>query len=336
MPRTKIVATLGPASTDRSVLLKMMKVGLDIVRLNFSHGDPKGHVARIRTIRELNKKYRRRIKILGDLEGYRIRIGALRTPMELKKRQQITMVPQANATGERTLPFDYSGPLSVIQKGTEIFIDDGTIALVVEGHTKNALRTRVVVGGLVKKHKGVNMPGVKLPFKGVAEHDQPNIDLCLEQKVDYIAQSFVRNKKDILDLRRYIGTGSGVPQIIAKIEDREGIRNIDRILSVVDGIMVARGDMGVSVPIWEVPMIQKMIIQKCNRENKCVITATQMLDSMVDRRIPTRAEVTDVANAILDGADCVMLSAETAIGKDPTGCVDMMNKIIKYTERWKN
>jgi pyruvate kinase len=334
MPKTKIICTLGPASDGAAVLLKMMRAGMDVVRLNFSHGKLEEHEEHIKTIRILNKKYRRHIRILGDLEGYRIRIGKLKggKAIELKKRQEVWLTPE-NIVGEGSLiPFDYTGPLGAIKKGQHIYIDDGNIALVSEGIDKKTLKAKVLVGGLLKEHKGVNIPDVKLAFKGLTSKDKVNLLFCMGHEVDFIAQSFVRTKADILDLRAFIKGHEHAPKIIAKIENREGIKNIDQILKVSDGIMVARGDMGVSLPIYEVPMIQKAIIRKCNKARKMVITATQMLESMTENRIPTRAEVSDVANAILDGTDYVMLSAESAVGHDPAGVVNMMNKIIKFTE----
>ncbi|MFA4854800.1 MAG: pyruvate kinase [Candidatus Omnitrophota bacterium] len=335
MPRTKIICTLGPASDRSGVLLKMMRSGMDVVRLNFSHGSLKRHLARIRLVRELNKKYRRKIKILGDLEGYRIRIGRLKgcRPVAVRKGQLIWLT-QEDIRGERNLiPFDYKGSLSRIKRGQQIFIDDGNIALIAQGYGKNRLKARVVIPGLIKERKGINMPGLKLSFKGLTLKDKAHIRFCVGNKIDYIAQSFVRDKDDILALREYLNDFRQKAQVIAKIENREGIKNIDDIIRVCDGIMVARGDMGISIPIYEVPMVQKEIIRKCNRVKKFVITATQMLESMTGNHIPTRAEVSDVANAILDGSDYLMLSAESAVGLYPAGCVDIMNKIINFTEK---
>lgn len=312
-----------------------MHSGMDVVRLNFSHGNLAEHLSRVRLIRQLNKKYRRHVRILGDLEGYRIRIGKLEKggPVETKKNQTLWLTTKPIlGTGSR-IPFDYKGPLSVIRRGQPIYIDDGKIALEVVGHDSAALKVRVVVPGAIKERKGINMPGVQLPFKGVTAHDAEDIRFCLEHSLDFIAQSFVRSKDDILDLRAHLRHHPHPIGVIAKIESREGIDNIDEIIGVCEGIMIARGDMGVSIPIWEVPMVQKNIIRKCNRAGKFVITATQMLESMTENRIPTRAEASDVANAILDGTDYVMLSAESAVGVHPAECVHVMNEIIKYTER---
>ncbi len=335
MPKAKIICTLGPASSRKAELRKMMRAGMDVVRLNFSHGTLDDHFERIRLIRELNRKNRRRIRILGDLEGYRIRIGKLKggKPIVLKKRQLVWLVPDDVLGDGDRIPFDYRGSLSPFHKGQNIYIDDGNIDLVIEAHEKRALRTRVVVGGILKEHKGVNMPDVPLSFEGLTVKDKMHIDFCIEHNLDFLAQSFVRNRHDIELIRDYIGRRWPRGQIIAKIENRQGIDHIDAIIDICDGIMIARGDMGVSLPIYEVPIIQKRIIRKCNQARKFVITATQMLESMTENRIPTRAEVCDVANAILDGTDYVMLSAETAVGIHPARCVEMMNQIIKYTEQ---
>lgn len=332
MVRTKIIATLGPASNSHSVLKKMMLVGMDVVRLNFSHGTPQEHLYRIALVRELNKKYRRHIKILGDLEGYRIRIGTLKAPIELKKRQTILITQGKISCDNKILSFDYRGNLRDIKVGQCIYIDDGNIALEVTRHIKNCLEARVIIGGVLKEHKGVNMPDAKLRFSGVTEKDKRDIQFCLDNQLDYIAQSFVRTKFDILKIRQSFK----IPlycQLIAKIENRQGIKNIDDIINVSDGIMIARGDLGVSIPIYEVPIIQKEIIKRCKGAKKFVITATQMLESMTENIRPTRAEVADVANAIIDGSDYLMLSAETAIGRYPVEAVQMMNRIIKFTEQ---
>lgn len=333
MAKTKIICTLGPASDTETVLRNMMLSGMDMARLNFSHGNLDEHLKMIRLIRKLNKKYRRHIKILGDLEGYRIRIGILKggRPIEVKKAQTIWLTTKKISGEGAIIPFDYKGPLERIKKGSHIYIDDGNIALIVEGRRKNSLVTKVVVPGSVKERKGINMPDVRLDFKGLTVKDATHIRFCMENKVDLIAQSFVRSEDDILSLRKEM---SGYPdkcEVIAKIENRDGIKNIDRIIAVCEGIMVARGDMGVSIPVYEVPIVQKTIIKKCNRAKKFVITATQMLESMTENRMPTRAEVSDVANAILDGTDYVMLSAESAVGEHPVECVQMMEKIIKFT-----
>ena len=332
MIKTKIICTIGPASGNYSTLRKMMLAGMDVTRLNFSHGDIAGHAKVISLVRTLNKNYSRRLRILGDLEGYRIRIGKLKSQISLKKRQTLFLSNNAILCAKGSIPFDYKGPLSDIKNGSFIYIDDGNIALKVKSRSKGCIHTEVVVPGVLKEHKGINIPDSKLRFSGLTDQDKQDIEFSVKNKVDYIAQSFVRSKKDILSFRDSVKDRLPNCKIIAKIENRQGIKNIDEIIAVSDGIMIARGDMGVSLPIYEIPVIQKMIIRKCNRMKKFVITATQMLESMTENLRPTRAEVTDVANALLDGSDYLMLSAETAAGKHPVESVNMMNQIIKFTE----
>ena len=331
MVKTKIICTLGPASSNENIIRKMMLAGMDVGRLNFSHAKPQELLHRIGLIRLLNRKYRRRIKILGDLQGHRIRIGGLIHHLELKKRKFLWLTQEKIKGTKERIPFDYQGSLRNIKIGQSIFMDDGNIVLEVTGRCRHGLKVKVITGGLLKEHKGVNMPEVKLEFGDINRKDVDDILFCERNNIEYIAQSFVRGKKDILSVRKVLNPKSP-SKVIAKIECREGIKNIDEIIKVSDGIMIARGDMGVSLPIYEIPVIQKMIIKKCNRAEKFVITATQMLESMTENLRPTRAEVADVANAIIDGTDFVMLSAESAIGKYPFETVAMMNSIIKFTE----
>ena len=334
MVKTKIICTIGPASGNVTVLRNMMFAGMDVARLNFSYRSHSSHKYHINLIRKLNKKYRRHIRILQDLEGYRVRVGKFKNNkgMELKKRQQVLLTNQDLLGEKNIIPFDYEGSSSDIRTGSHIYIDDGNIALVVKSRTKKYLRTEVVIPGFLKENKGVNIPNITLQFKGLTDKDRTDIEFGIKNKVDYIAQSFVRNKNDIIQIRDLVKPGLPDCKIIAKIENQQGIKNIDEIIDVSDGIMIARGDMGVSIPIYKIPIVQKSIIKKCNQAKKFVITATQMLESMVENLRPTRAEVTDVANAVLDGTDFVMLSAETAVGQHPVEAVKMMNQILKFTE----
>lgn len=334
--KTRIVATLGPSSNSYSVILKMVKAGLDVGRLNFSHGSHKEHLARIEIIRKINKKYRRHVRIMQDLEGYRIRICKFKGAAERKltKRSTVWLSPEKDTGDPKIIPFDYAGDLRIIPTGQLIYIDDGNIIFKVKTVAKNNIKVEVVEGEILKERKGVNMPGVKIPFSGVTPKDKRDLAFGIQQKVDYVAQSFVRTKKDIETVKKHTRPHLPECKVIAKIESRDAIKNIDSIIDVSDGIMVARGDMGIAVPIYEVPLIQKMIIKKCNQKRKPVITATQMLEHMTEHSRPTRAEVTDVANAILDGTDFVMLSGESAAGEYPVEAVKMMDKIIKYTETY--
>jgi len=332
MPKTKIICTIGPASDNYPALRKMMLAGMDVIRLNFSHGNLAQHAKVINLVRTLNKRYSRHLRILGDLEGYRIRIGELKNQIILKKKQRLFLSNEKNLCDKSLVPFDYKGSLSDIKNNSFIYIDDGNIALKVKSRSKGCLQTEVIVPGVLKEHKGINIPDADLRFNGLNDKDKKGIEFSVKNKIDYVAQSFVRSKKDILNFKDLIKDRLPNCKIIAKIENKQGIKNIDEIIEVCDGIMIARGDMGVSLPIYEIAVIQKMIIKKCNRVKKFVITATQMLESMTENLRPTRPEVTDVANALLDGSDYLMLSAETAAGKHPVESVNMMNQIIKFTE----
>ncbi|MEN6333016.1 MAG: pyruvate kinase [Phycisphaerales bacterium] len=334
MPRTKIVATLGPASNNYTVLMKMVRAGLDVVRLNFSHGTHKEHLESINLIRRINRKYRRHIRIMQDLEGFRIRIGRFdgENTRILKNHSTVWLTNDMQAKGDKMIPFDYTGDMTKIKAGQMIYIDDGLLALRAESVHAGSIRATVVEGGVLKERKGINMPGAPLAFKAMTEKDHEDILFGIQNEVDYISLSFVRSAADVLEAAAIAKPYLPDCQIVAKVESRQAIRNIDEIIDAADGIMIARGDMGVAIPIYEVPIVQKQIIRKCNAAGKFVITATQMLEHMTESSRPTRAEVTDVANAILDGTDFVMLSAESAVGKYPYESVRMMNDIIKFTE----
>ena len=335
MPRTKIVATLGPASNNYTMLRKMVAAGLDVVRLNFSHGTHAQHLESINIVRQINKKYRRGIRIMQDLEGFRIRIGHFKgaKTRTLTHRSKVWLTNDMQAHGPRTIPFDYTGDLSRIEPGQMIYIDDGNLALRADDVNVNSIKATVIEGGVLKERKGVNIPGVDLAFEGMTEKDKRDIQFGVEQKVDYISLSFVRDARDVREAAEIVRPHLPRCKLVAKIESRQAIRNIDAIIDAADGIMIARGDMGVALPIYEIPIVQKQLIKKCNAAGKFVITATQMLEHMTVSTRPTRAEVTDVANAIIDGTDFVMLSAETAVGKYPCESVGMMNEIIKFTEK---
>jgi len=335
MAKTKIIATLGPASSDYSTLRKMFTAGLDVVRLNFSHGSSKQHLKRIELVRRLNKKYKRHIRIMMDLEGFRIRVGKFNGCRSriLKKRSVVWLNSRGAGSGPRTIPLDYEGDLSRIKAGQLIYVDDGNLVLRAKESSQDSIKAVVLEGGKLKQRKGINMPGVEFGFKGMTEKDKQDIEFGIKHSVDYVALSFVFDKEDVLEARALVEPRLPACRIVAKIETRQAIKNVDRIIATADGIMIARGDMGVSVPIYEVPIIQKQIIAKCNAAGKFVITATQMLEHMTEHSRPTRAEVTDVANAILDGTDFVMLSAETAVGRYPYEAVKMMNELIRFTEK---
>lgn len=335
MPRTKIVATLGPASNNYTVLRKMFTAGLDVVRLNFSHGTHKQHRESIRLVRQINQKYRRAIGIMQDLEGFRIRIGHFEgeKTRTLTKGAKFWLTNDLDAHGPKTIPFDYTGDLSRIAEGQMIYIDDGRLALRADSVHATSIKATVIEGGVLKERKGINMPGADLAFESMTEKDRRDLQFGIEHEVDYISLSFVRHANDVHEAAELVRPHLPKAKLVAKIESRQAIENIDAIVEAADGIMIARGDMGVAIPIYEVPIVQKRLIRRCNAAGKFVITATQMLESMTESTRPTRAEVTDVANAIIDGTDFVMLSAETAVGKYPYETVLMMNDIIKFTEK---
>jgi len=272
---------------------------------------------------------------MQDLEGFRIRVGRFKGTKArlLKNRTVVWLTNNAQAHGPKTIPFDYKGDLDRIQPKQLIYIDDGNIRLRVKSVSDNSIKAVVVEGGILKERKGVNIPDLALEFEGITGKDKKDIEFGVKHKVDYIALSFVRDANDVIKAGELIKPRLPRCRVVAKIENREAIENIDGIIDAADGIMVARGDMGVAVPIYEVPIIQKRIIKKCNAAGKFVITATQMLEHMTEHSRPTRAEVADVANAIIDGTDFVMLSSETAVGLFPHQSVLMMNEIIKFTEK---
>ncbi len=333
--KTKIAATLGPSSSSKAMLRKMYINGLDEVRLNFSHGSHREHMERIRIVRRLNKKMRRAIKIMQDLEGNRIRLGPLKDRIELKKSEHICLTQENIIGNKKEIPFDYRGTLGNIKKGMFVFIDDGKIVLKVREKGKNRLKTKVIAGGILKERKGINIPGANLDFPVLSEKDRKDVKIAVQQKLDYVAQSFVRSAKDLKALKAIVKPKHPGCLIFAKIENRDALKNINEIIREADGIMVARGDLGISIPVYKVPVLQKEIIKKCRLKGKPVIVATQMLESMTEELVPTRAEVCDVANAVLDGASTLLLSGETAVGRYPDKVVEMMNKIIKNTEDYE-
>lgn len=333
MAKTKIISTIGPASRSEKIMRKLMLAGMDVIRLNFSHGTHRSHLDKVKTIRKLNQKYRRGVKVLQDLEGYRIRIGEIEPPKQLIKGKRCFLTLGNSLKNPAGVPLDYTGPLQNITPGQYVYIDDGKIVLKVIQVQKKKVKVRVERGGMLYSHKGVNIPGLKLSFSGLTEKDKKDLDFAFKHKPDFIAQSFVRTHKDVLNLKKNIGGKLPKCKIISKIENQEGVKNIDKIVDASDLVMIARGDLGVCLPFQKVPFVQKQIIKKCRRKKKKVIVATQMLETMVENFIPSRAEVSDIANAVLDGAHMLLLSSETAKGKYPVESVKVMDKVIKYTEK---
>jgi pyruvate kinase len=333
--KAKIIATLGPASNTKRALMKMFRSGFDVARLNFSHGTHSEHLKRISIIRSLNKSNMRKVKIMQDLEGYRMRIGRLKRPIKLDKGMQLWVTNKDILGTSKEISFIYNEPITSIKRNTLIYIDDGKIILKVKYSRKAKIKVVILSGGILKERKGLNIPGKETAFGALTDKDREDVKIAIKYRLDYLAQSFVRSARDIRLLKRIVKNDHPRCKIFAKVENRKAIKNIDEIISESDGIIIARGDLGISVPIYQVPILQKEIIKKCRRKKKPVVVATQMLESMTEELIPTRAEATDVANAILDGADYLLLSGETATGNHPDEVIKMMNRIIGYTERFK-
>jgi len=332
--KTKIVCTIGPASEEIDTLKNLIKAGMNLARLNFSHGDHLEHGERIKNIRKAAEETGNTIAILLDTKGPEIRTGNLKKPeVELKQGETLILTTEEIVGDEKRISVSYKGLANDVRPGSVILIDDGLIGVEVTEVKGNEIYCNILNGGILKSRKGVNVPGVKINLPGITEKDASDIQFAIENDLDFIAASFVRKAGDVLEIREILEKHQADIQIISKIENQEGVDNIDEILQVSDGIMVARGDLGVEIPAEEVPLVQKMIIDKCNQAGKPVITATQMLDSMQRNPRPTRAEASDVANAIFDGTDAIMLSGETASGKYPVESVATMSRIALRTEQ---
>ena len=335
MKKTKIVCTMGPNSNDENIMRQLVKEGMDIARFNFSHGSHEEQKGRMDMLKKIREEEKKPVAILLDTKGPEIRTGVLKDGKKvlLKEGETITLTNEEIEGDETKVSLTYKGLVDDVQIGNMILIDDGLIGLKVKEKTETDIICTIVNGGELGERKGVNVPNVPVRLPAITEKDKEDLKFGVEQKIDFIAASFVRNAECILEIRSYLNKcGAPYIPIIAKIENSEGIDNIDEIIRCADGIMVARGDLGVEIPAEEVPYLQKLIIQKCNDNYKPVITATQMLDSMIRNPRPTRAEVGDVANAVYDGTDAVMLSGETAMGKYPLEAVRMMAKIAETTE----
>ncbi|UYZ12697.1 pyruvate kinase [Brevibacillus sp. WF146] len=335
--KAKIVCTIGPASESVETLKKLIHAGMNVARLNFSHGSHEEHAARIANIRQAAEETGKQVAILLDTKGPEIRTGMLAVDaVELQEGGTIVLTTEdVPGTAER-VSITYADLPRDVKKGDTILIDDGLIGLTVEAVEGHEIVCRIKNGGTLKSKKGVNVPGVKINLPGITEKDAQDIEFGIRQGVDFIAASFVRKASDILEIREILERHGVRIDIIAKIENQEGVDNVDEILAVSDGLMVARGDLGVEIPAEEVPLVQKKLIKKCNELGKPVITATQMLDSMQRNPRPTRAEASDVANAIFDGTDAIMLSGETAAGKYPVESVETMNRIALRAEQELN
>lgn len=337
MKKTKIVATLGPASSDKEVLRQMFLAGLNVCRLNFSHGSYTDHAAVVTTIRELNKETGLNVAILADLQGPKIRTNEMENNgVELINGDTVFIVTEKVLGTAKKFSINYSKLPQDVRSGERILLDDGKLALeVIETDGKNEIIAKVIHGGILSSKKGVNFPNTSISMPSLTEKDLEDLDFALLHNVDWIGLSFVRTAKDISELKAIIQAKGGKAKVIAKIEKPEAIEDIDAIIQESDGLMVARGDLGVEIPYQNVPIIQKMLIKKSIIHAKPIIVATQMMESMITNITPTRAEVNDVANAVLDGADAVMLSGETSVGSFPVEVIKTMSNIVIEMEKFE-
>lgn len=334
--KTKIVATIGPASDDRKTLESLIKVGMSVARINFSHGTFEEHQKRIERIRRAAERVGRRVALLGDLPGVKIRVGEiLGGKVELRRNQTVTLTVKDVEGMEGLIPVEFKNFPKLVSPGDVIYLSDGFIVLKVVKVSDTDVVCKVIAGGTLYSHKGINIPNARIPLEAVTRRDFEILEFMVENGVDAVGISFVGSAYDVLKIRHFLEQRDSRMFVISKIERPDAIRNFDEILSASDGVMIARGDLGVEMPIEKLPILQKRLIGKAMMAGKPAIVATQMLESMTTEKLPTRAEVTDVANAILDGADAVMLSEETAIGKYPVDAVRMMAKIARATEAYR-
>ena len=331
--KTKIVATIGPASESPEMLLRLIRAGMNVARLNFSHGNPSKHAEVIRRIREAARDTGQRVAIMADLPGPKLRLGQIDPePIQLLSGAHFTLTSEDIVGNAQRASTSFDRLPRVVKPGNKIFLNDGLVQLEVERVAGDDVECVVVVGGELRSRKGLNLPGIELGISAFTERDRACLEFALKEGIDAVSQSFVERAADIHAVRAAAAKLGQQPFVIAKIERADALAHFDEILAAADGIMVARGDLGVEVPIEEIACTQKQLIAKANLAGQPVITATQMLESMVSSRLPTRAEATDVANAILDGTDCVMLSGESAVGNFPEEAVTMLAKIAAFTE----
>jgi pyruvate kinase len=334
--KTKIVATVGPASNNKEMLKALIKEGVDVFRLNFSHGTHADHQKVVDYVREINKEEGTTVALLLDLQGPKIRVQEMAPDVVIERGQAFTITTTQLVGNKSIASTSYQNLPNDVKKGDVILIDDGKIELKVTEIKGIEVVTEVIYGGPLKSRKGINLPFSKVTAPSLTEKDIEDLELGLKNNIDWIALSFVRKASDINDLRGRIDAAKATSRIVAKIEKPEALSNIDEIISLTDAVMVARGDLGVEIWLEEVPMVQKMLVEKCNKAGKPVIVATQMMESMIENPRPTRAETNDVANAVMDGADAVMLSAETAAGKYPLEVIRSMVRTISSVEKNPN
>jgi pyruvate kinase len=335
--KTKIVCTIGPATSSPEMIRELILAGMNVARLNFSHGDIEDHRMLIKRIRDAADELNQVVAIMADLPGPKIRVGVIEEePMMLEKNSMVTLTPRDVPGRDSIIPVQYKRIAESVSLGSPIYLNDGFIQLNCESIEDEDVHCKVIVGGQLFSKKGINLPGSKIYVSPITGHDLEIVDFGLKEGISIFCLSFIESKEDVEQVRNYIKSKRKQAFLVSKIERDQAVKNIDSILRETDAIMIARGDLGVEVPIEEIPIIQKTIMHKANLLSKPVITATQMLESMVSNIRPTRAEATDVANAIIDGTDAIMLSAETAVGKYPIETVKMMSTIASSTEKWRD
>lgn len=334
MKKTKIVATIGPATSSQKILEEMLKAGVNVIRMNFSHGDFSEHQPKADNARAASEKTGIPVALMQDLGGPKIRIGDFyKESITLIEGQTFILTTEKIIGNEEKVSVNYAPLPKEVKVGGLIMLHDGKKKLEIIKIKGNEVITKVIVGGDIKGKRGVNLPGAKLSVKSLTDKDKKDLEFGIKNKIDFIAFSFVRRPDDVTELRNLLNSKKSKAQIIAKIEDVEGLENIDKIIELVDGIMIGRGDFGIEIGVENMPMVQKEIIRKCNMAGKAVITATHMLESMIKSPVPTRAEVSDIANAILDGTDAIMLSEETTLGEHPVEAVKVMTKVAERVEK---
>ncbi len=331
--KTKIICTIGPATSSFEMLEKMYHAGMNVVRLNMSHGTHETHEKVIKSIKNINQKIKDSIPVLLDTQGPEIRTGNLQNDLQLEDGDEISISVRPENVEQSSFHINYEDLINTVNEGDMITVDNGLINLQVLRKDKGNLQCKVIHGGMLKSKRHVNLPGIRVNLPSITEKDSKDILFGIEQEVDFIALSFVREASDVFQLKELLGTKANKIKVVSKIEDRQGVNNIEEIIDVSDAIMVARGDLGVEMNIEELPNVQRTIVRKCHEKGKRVIVATHLLESMIENPVPTRAEVTDVANAIYEEVDAVMLSGETTVGKYPIRCIEHLDKIARASEK---
>ncbi|MDB4088976.1 pyruvate kinase [Flavobacteriales bacterium] len=332
MRKTKIIATIGPATESKENLQSIINDGVNVCRLNFSHGSHEDHLKVLNNIKEINKENGTHIATLGDLQGPKLRVGKMEDNTLLISGKEITFTDKECIGNADLVYMNYKNFAKDVKKGEFIRLDDGKLEMqILETNSKDTVKAKITQGGILKSNKGVNLPNTVISLPSLTKKDLADLEFALEHNIDWIGLSFVRSARDIIELKGLIAAKNKKARVIAKVEKPEAVENIEEIIKHADAIMVARGDLGVEIPMEKVPLVQKMIVEKCIQYSKPVVIATQMMESMIESSTPTRAEVNDVANAVLDGADAVMLSGETSVGKFPNHVIKAMVKILEET-----